>query len=156
MAVSHLSGIERGNANVTLAVLKRICDALDITVGQLLTDADAESNGVRVLKRDNRKRVIFPNSGIINELLSPNMQGMMEVIWVEAQPESTSGDHPHQHEGEEFGLIFEGAMEFHARDDVFVLEAGDSVYLKSTVPHSWRSVGESTLRALWVITPPTF
>jgi transcriptional regulator with XRE-family HTH domain len=156
VAVSHLSGIERGNANVTLAVLKRICDALDIRVGELLHEPEEESDSVRILRRGNRKRVLFPQSGIVNELLSPNMQGMMEIIWVEADHGSTSGDHPHQHEGEEFGLIFEGAMEFHAGGEVNVLEAGDSVYLKSTVPHSWQSVGDDPLRALWVITPPTF
>jgi mannose-6-phosphate isomerase-like protein (cupin superfamily) len=154
--VSHLSGIERGNANVTLVLLKRICDALGITVGALLSEPEAESDSVRVLRGGDRKRVLFPQTGIVNELLSPNMQGMMEIIWVEAKPGSTSGDHPHQHEGEEFGLIFEGAMEFKARDDITVLESGDSVYLKSTVPHSWRSVGDTMLRALWVITPPTF
>ena len=156
VAVSHLSGVERGNANVTIAVLKRICDALDITVGELLNDNENGSDGVRILRSDSRKRVIFPKSGIVNELLSPNMQGMMEVIWVEATPGSTSGDHPHQHDGEEFGLIFEGAMEFTAGGEVSILEAGDSVYLRSTVPHSWRSVGEAALHALWVITPPTF
>ncbi len=156
VAVSHLSGIERGNVNVTIAVLKRVCDGLGVTVGELLTESNSESDGVRVLRRDSRRRVIFPNSGIVNELLSPSMQGMMEVIWVEAAPDSTSGHHPHQHEGEEFGLIFEGAMEFTAGGEVSVLTAGDSVYLRSTVPHSWRSVGDTDLKAVWVITPPTF
>ena len=156
VAVSHLSGIERGNTNVTLVVLKRICDALSITVGDLLNEPEREPDSVRILRRGDRKRVLFPQTGIVNELLSPNMQGMMEIIWVEAEHGSTSGDHPHEHQGEEFGLIFQGAMEFTARGDVIVLEAGDSVYLKSTVPHSWRSVGDESLRALWVITPPTF
>jgi transcriptional regulator with XRE-family HTH domain len=156
VAVSHLSGIERGNANVTLTVLKRICDALGIRVGELLHEPEDHTDSVRILRGGDRKRVLFPQSGIVNELLSPNMQGMMEIIWVEAERGSTSGDHPHQHEGEEFGLIFQGAMEFTAGGEVNVLEAGDSVYLKSTVPHSWQSVGDEVLRALWVITPPTF
>lgn len=156
VAVSHLSSVERGNANVSIAILKRVCDALNTTVGALLTDPTGGSDGVRILRSDSRRRVSFPKSGIVNELLSPSMQGMMEVIWVEATPGSTSGHHPHQHEGEEFGLIFEGAMEFTAGGEISVLAPGDSLYLKSTVPHSWRSVGDTDLHAIWVITPPTF
>lgn len=158
VAIGYLSEIERGRSNITLSLLKRVCDALEITVGSLLEE-DGERltpSSVTVLRRGERKKVILPGIGIANELISPNLQKQMEIIWVEAEPGADSGGHPHQHEGEECGVIFRGAMEFEVDGQTWVLEPGDSIYLASTHPHWWRSCGTDRLEAIWIITPPTF
>lgn len=157
VAIGHLSELERGQSNVTLSVLKRVCDALGMPVGALLEPVGEEHrNGVAVLRRGERKKVVLPGIGIANELLSPDLRRKMEIIWVEAEPGADSGGHPHQHDGEECGVIFQGAMEFEVDGRSWTLEPGDSIYLDSTLPHRWRSSGEHPLVAIWIITPPTF
>jgi quercetin dioxygenase-like cupin family protein len=73
-----------------------------------------------------------------------------------AQPGTGSGGHPHSHIGEECGVIFGGCMRLWLGDECRELSTGDSVYLDSTLPHRWIAAGDKKLRALWVITPPTF
>ena len=157
VAVGHLSDIERGRANVTVSLLKRICDGLDVTVGSLLEDrGDGLRERVTVTRRNTRKRILLPGIGIANELLTPDLRGQLEIIWVSADAEADSGGHPHRHEGEECGVVLSGRMEFRVGSSSWLLEPGDSIYLNSADPHSWVSCGPDRLEAIWVITPPSF
>jgi transcriptional regulator with XRE-family HTH domain len=167
-SVSYLSQVERGVANPTLSSIKHIGHALDFTIGELLSadmvaGSDKPSNGEEfedpgfaVSRIGSRKRIRYPGSEIGNDLLSPNLRRQMEVIWVEAPAGASSGGHPHIHEGEECGVVLSGRMRFWVNETEIVLEEGDSIYLSSTLPHRWESIGPDNLTALWVITPPTF
>jgi mannose-6-phosphate isomerase-like protein (cupin superfamily) len=127
-------------------------------MGELFLDGSPRQDDTpySISRRGDRKKIQYPGSGIVNELLSPDLRCSMEVIWVEAPLGANSGGHPHSHAGEECGVVLAGRMLFSVGNDEVVLEAGDSIYLDSTVPHSWRASGSEDLRALWVITPPTF
>lgn len=158
LSVGYISQVERGLANPSLETLKRLTDAVGRTIGQLFDNSveASASQRVAVSRAGARKQILYPGSNIVNELLSPDLRHRMEVIWVEAPVDADSGGHPHNHEGEECGVILAGSMEFWADGEQHVLGAGDSIYLSSTVPHRWRSAGPEPLLALWVITPPTF
>lgn len=159
LSVGYISQIERGLANPSLETLKRLADVLGQTVGALFSNEsgqDGDSRGYWVSKSGQRKRIQYPGSGISNELLSPDLRRQMEVIWVEALPGASSGGHPHSHAGEECGIVLSGEMIFWVGDDKIRLSAGDAIYLNSTVPHRWTAGQEGSLRAVWLITPPTF
>jgi transcriptional regulator with XRE-family HTH domain len=162
VSTSYVSQVERGVANPTLSSLKTLTEALDLTVGSLLSEPEHSpiENGsnteVNVLRAGNRRRVIYPGSHIANELLSPNLRVNMEVIWVEAPPGSGSGGHPHSHEGEECGIVISGAMRFWVGDEEWTLNERDSIYFPSPLPHRWMNPGDDALTAIWIITPPTF
>jgi transcriptional regulator with XRE-family HTH domain len=161
VSTSFVSQVERGVANPTLSSLKSLVGALNFSVGALLeSSAPAPgSNGedeIAVLRAGERRRIVYPGTQIANELLSPNLQKKMEIIWVEAAPGQGSGGHPHVHEGEEAGVVISGAMKFDFSGQEYVLNARDAIYFPSTRPHSWESVGDEDLVAIWVITPPTF
>lgn len=172
-SVSYISQVERGLANPTLSSLKEIAQVLGFTIGDLLEarDGDAPPNASAEIRRDDhngdqgfvavtrqghRKRINYPGSGISNELLSPNLRHQMEIIWIEAASGANSGGHPHHHEGEECGVVLEGGMKFWVDDDEIILGPNDSIYFSSQLPHRWSSVGDEPLRAIWIITPPTF
>jgi transcriptional regulator with XRE-family HTH domain len=174
VSASYVSQVERGVANPTLASLKTLAQALGFTVGSLLDGSPAANPGadppadpagangssgpdeVSVLRAGQRRRVVYPGSNIANELLSPNLRKQMEVIWVEAPPNSGSGGHPHKHEGEECGVVIAGEMRFWVGDEEWVLHPRDAIYFPSHLPHRWLSVGTEDLVAIWIITPPTF
>lgn len=162
VSTSFVSQVERGVANPTLSSLKAMVGALDFSVGALLENKPP-SNGsvsgedeVAVLRAGERRRIVYPGTQIANELLSPNLQKRMEIIWVEAAPGEGSGGHPHMHEGEEAGVVISGAMKFNVGGQEHMLNARDAIYFPSTLPHSWESAGDEDLVAIWVITPPTF
>jgi transcriptional regulator with XRE-family HTH domain len=161
VSTSFVSQVERGVANPTLSSLKSLVGALNFSVGALLESPAAASGSsgedeIAVLRAGERRRIVYPGTLIANELLSPNLQKKMEIIWVEAAPGQTSGGHPHVHEGEEAGVVISGAMKFDFSGQEYTLNARDAIYFPSTRPHSWESVGDEDLVAIWVITPPTF
>jgi transcriptional regulator with XRE-family HTH domain len=166
VSTSYVSQVERGVANPTLASLKTLSHALGITVGSLLDGSGGtesqgggygvDGNEVSVLRSGQRRRVVYPGSNIANELLSPNLRMQMEVIWVEAPPGSSSGGHPHRHEGEECGIVISGEMRFWVDEREWLLQERDAIYFPSHLPHRWESAGDEDLLAVWIITPPTF
>jgi mannose-6-phosphate isomerase-like protein (cupin superfamily) len=103
-----------------------------------------------------RKKLVYPGSSIHHELLSPDLRGRMEVIWVTAAPGVDSGDEPHVHDGEETNVVLRGRAEFRVAGRVFALKPGDALTLPASLPHTWRSVGDESLEMIWVSTPPTF
>lgn len=158
LSIGYISQVERGLANPSLETLKRLADVLGHTVGELFSNEAPPANPLHysVSKRGSRKRIQYPGSGIMNELLSPDLRHQMEVIWVEAPVGASSGGHPHSHVGEECGIVLAGEMIFWIGDDEVRLEAGDAIYLDSTVPHRWTAGEGEPLQAVWLITPPTF
>jgi quercetin dioxygenase-like cupin family protein len=67
-----------------------------------------------------------------------------------------SGDEPYSHQGEEAGLVLDGAMELWVGERRFQLVAGDSFQFKSTTPHRFRNAANRETRVLWVVSPPFY
>ena len=61
-----------------------------------------------------------------------------------------------QHQGEEVGYVMEGQLELTINREVHLLNAGDSFYFPSDLPHEYRNPGKTRMRAVWINTPPTF
>jgi quercetin dioxygenase-like cupin family protein len=61
-----------------------------------------------------------------------------------------------QHKGEEVGYVVEGQLELTINSEVRLLNAGDSFYFPSNLPHAYRNPGKTRLRVVWINTPPTF
>ena len=60
------------------------------------------------------------------------------------------------HDGEECGMVLEGRFKGIIGDQEIILEPGDSIYYDSSIPHRWENAGETEVRAIWAITPPSF
>jgi uncharacterized cupin superfamily protein len=60
------------------------------------------------------------------------------------------------HHGEEVGYVLEGTFELTVKDRTYLLNAGDSFFFTSDLPHSYRNPGTVQTRVLWINSPPTF
>ena len=184
LSVSYISEVERDQANPSIGALNRIAEAIGIRMSYLFEDTEthianpisvmnsvsgreltgttplAVQNGDRLLPRvvrhDRRKRLIYPGSGVVNELLCPDLQHAIEVQQVEAPIGTESGDETIAHNGEECILVIEGQMKVTTGDQAFVLDEGDTVYFSGLDPHAWQNIGDVPLKAIFVITPPHF
>ena len=56
-----------------------------------------------------------------------------------------------RHTGREFGFVLKGTLGLTVGFDEYTLEAGDSVFFDSTVPHRLHNDGEETVEAVWVV-----
>ncbi len=67
----------------------------------------------------------------------------MEPFFVEIMPGACNGKKLSSHEGEEFIVVHEGAIEVTYASEVITLAKGDSIYLNSIVPHHVGCSGDS-------------
>ncbi len=63
---------------------------------------------------------------------------------------------PFSHDGEEVGLVLDGELELIVDGTVYRVPANSSFFFHSDRPHSYRNVGTTPCRVVWVNTPPTF
>lgn len=151
---SFLSQIENNKNSPSIASLKKITQALEVSIGALFEEE--RNDHVYFLKREDRKAFEVVKDRVIFEFGAsrvPNRK--MEVIFFHLLPGGES-DGEYSHDGEEFGTVIEGTLIFEVGGTEYRMEPGDSIYCSSAIPHRWRNPGDTPMRALWVITPPTF
>jgi quercetin dioxygenase-like cupin family protein len=62
----------------------------------------------------------------------------------------------YSHQGEEFGVVLEGALTLKVGKETYRVEAGSSFYYPSFLPHAWTNEEDEPCRVVWVVTPPTW
>ncbi|WMS41528.1 XRE family transcriptional regulator [Acuticoccus sp. MNP-M23] len=158
ISTAQLSMIERGLASPSVKGLREICRTLDISVAWLFEEEDADEapeQGI-VVRRHRRKRFDLSKKKMHKELLTPDLDGKLQFLWIEMQPGGSSGPEKYFHEGEETGLILSGRMRLVVEDDTFTLEEGDSFRFDSHRPHRFENAGDTPCKVLWVCTPPFY
>jgi transcriptional regulator with XRE-family HTH domain len=163
---SLISQIERGASVPTVTKLMQVAKALEVPVSTLLPDDDTSSDAqltdvnetgsddIAIVRMDRRKKLVMPWGGFY-EMLCPDLQQKMEFIYLH-YPVGTKVDDLYTHDGEECGLVLEGKFKGIFGNREIILEPGDSIYYKSSIPHRWENAGEVEVKAIWVITPPSF
>jgi uncharacterized cupin superfamily protein len=74
----------------------------------------------------------------------------MEPFLVTLQPGAGTGADPVVHLGEEFVFCLEGEVEYRVADQVYYLEAGDSLMFQANQPHCWCCLSERAAKLLFV------
>jgi transcriptional regulator with XRE-family HTH domain len=186
LSVSHLSQIERGGASPSLSTLDRITKALDETIWRLLKDEEEvvfqdelnktelkvvndvkrvnfgvyptnkHINQSRLVKKDQRKILILPGVKTRYEMLTPDLNRKLQILYMEAEPGVDSGPVWFEHEGEECCIVLSGQLYLEVGSEKFLLESGDSLYFPSGIPHHWQNMGEEKVILMWILTPPSF
>lgn len=152
-----LSQIERGKGNPSFATLVQIAHGLDIPIGRLFHLTEQISP---VVRRDERRSLDFHGvhgpKDARYELLTPTINGALEVLWVETRPGHDTSATPFRHNGEEFGIVLSGVKDVYLDGVRHRLEAGDSITYSSSVPHWYANPGAEPSTSIWVITPPSW
>lgn len=159
---SFLSQIERNKANPSVSTLKTIAKVFGVSLGSFFEE-EGESTGpqqmaetlAKVVRADRRKILVYPGSGIRNELLSPDLQHAIQLMWIVMPPSTDTGDFL-VHEGEECGIVLQGTVEIRVGNEQYILNAGDAIYHPSSVPHRSRNIGDTDVIMVGAITPPSF
>lgn len=161
---SFLSQIERDQANPSIGTLHTITEAFGLTLATFFEEPNPKSNGqgrhtlnlAQVVRADQRKILIYPGSGIRNELLSPDLKRDIQMMRVVIPPGADTGDVPLTHAGEECGFVLQGQIEVWVGDEHYTLGPGDTIYQSSTVPHRSCNIGDTDAIIITAITPPSF
>jgi transcriptional regulator with XRE-family HTH domain len=155
LTASFLSQVERDLASPSIDSLRKISEALEVPMFRFLVEKDARSP---VVRRNQRVMLSFAGDGVDYQLLTPdlNRNRSMEVFLEEWEPGKERTTMPLRQYTEEFIYVLQGQLEIHLGDEVYSLDAGDSIYFEGPLLHRLAAVGHETLRILSVITPPIF
>ncbi|MCC6802827.1 MAG: helix-turn-helix transcriptional regulator [Anaerolineae bacterium] len=155
ISTGMISQIERGLANPSINTISKLASALGLQLG-IFFEPRPQTDQELVVRKHQRRRIGIPDPNFVYELLVPDLTRTLEFVWVESAPGTSTENSPFQHEGEECGLVLQGTLEVHLSDEVFVLEAGDSIIFDSRQPHWYRNIGSERVLSVWAVTPPTF
>jgi transcriptional regulator with XRE-family HTH domain len=158
VSASFLSQVERGVTSPSLKVLQALANELEVGVA-LLIEGDSSNGGASrrppaEIVRADRRKVMRRATGPDYQLLSPDLRGQIEFIWVESPPGEQSM--VSSHEGEEQVVVLSGTLGVEIDGEEIRLEAGDAIRFDPSQPH--RTINRGTAPAVYLsaITPPSF
>jgi mannose-6-phosphate isomerase-like protein (cupin superfamily) len=157
--------IEAGDLIPSLTPLLRIARGMGVRLGTFLDD-DAHQGPVVVRAGQGRAMARFsggsehvhtPDGTLKFVSVAPDKKDRhMEPFLIDVQPSNSEQSETHlsSHEGEEFIYVLEGTLEVAYGKTTERLEAGDSIYYDSVVPHHVRAVGDQPAKILAVVYAP--
>ncbi len=152
---SLLSQIERGVANPSINTLKVISSVLEVPLFTFFVSTVAAKD--LVVRKEDRRGIVFPESQNFSyELLSPDLNGTLEMALMTLTENSCSSEESMGHEGEEAAFVIKGKINLHLDDELVVLNQGDSVRIPSHMKHKWENEYSETAQIVFAITPPSF
>jgi transcriptional regulator with XRE-family HTH domain len=153
--ISHglLSQLERGIGNPSLATLVGLASALGVPLGSFF--AGNRNNDDILVRRRTRKRLTLADRRMKYQLLVPDLQGSLSMLYIELPADFSNEQAPFSHPGEECELVLEGRVEAHIGPRMFLLEPGDSIRFASAIPHWFKTFDEPVV-IVSAMTPPSF
>ena len=177
LSKSFLSQVERGITEPSITSLKKIAKQLGFSVVNLFQNGDTLNSSweyhsapvrvqdksmnyvekAEVVRADKRKRFALPGSKVMYDLLTPDMNRQLEVMYMRVSEGENSGEQPMlDPPGEKVGLVLKGCIEVSVGTEVYQLSEGDSIYYPANIPHSWRALEGDSIEVVWILTPPSF
>lgn len=148
-----ISQIERNQTEPSITSLRKVSEALDVAVFHFFID---EHNNNSVVRKNQRQMIKFPDSHLVYELLSPDLNRQMEMFFATLEVGASTCEEPLSHKGEEVILVLKGSMDIQIGNETHSLNEGDSIYYFASVPHRIENTGDRDLEFVSTITPPRF
>src|SRR2546427_4215628 len=154
LSESFLSQVERGRSSASIESLRRVAEALGVSMADLF-----EPDGVpgpRVLRRDQRPALSF---GVLGRklLLTPKPLHHPEVFAGELDVGGSTGEQPYAHgDSEELFVVVSGTVQLELGGELFELGRGDSIDYRSSTPHRVSNTGPERAEVMWIISPPSY
>ena len=163
---SMISKIEHDTTNPSLDILRKIAMELHVSVGDLVTPENeaASENNIKpplpgkyaaVVKANQRKLLKLPKSGVVYEVLTPDLRRQAELSWVELHPGVKGTENIFHEQGEEYALVLEGILSIYIDDTLYLLEKGDCITFDATLPHCYTNDRDEKVIFVLITIPPT-
>ena len=151
---SYLSQIERGRARGSVATLKRVTEALGMSMVELFEPGLAEHPH---LIRGSALSYLALDDGARKALLTPGLLNHLEVFVGDFAAGGSTGPEPYSHgDSDELLLVIEGEVSLELGDDRFELSKGDSIFYRSSIPHRLSNPHDAQAHVVWAISPPSY
>jgi transcriptional regulator with XRE-family HTH domain len=153
LSISLISLVENNNTSPSLSTLIKLANYLGADASFFLENPEKKKSAAVCRKKD-RKFWTSNDKKIFFELLNPSVRNnKMEMVFATVKRFETPPE-KYTHEGEEFGLVLKGRIQVEVGDDSHVLNEGDTIYFKSTLPHAIYGTAQGDSEIIWVTSPP--
>ncbi len=154
LSIGYLSQVERGLSSPSLRVLTQVADLFGVGLGALFGAPEhAAADGI-VTRAGERAALTLWRAGITKQLLTQG-DAALSLFLMQLAPGAGTGDEPLVHDGEEAGLVMEGALVLTVEGTTAELRAGDSFRFASRRPHRYRNPSPDRIAlVLWVNAVP--
>ncbi len=150
---SFISQLERDRTNPSVATIQKIAKVLGATTSAFF---DETARNGRVVRKRERRKIVFPGREITDHLITPSLSGRLQVLYSVIKPGASSKG-PYRHDSdEECALLLKGKMRFWVGEEEYTLESGDSLTFESRIPHRWENIGSERAEVIWIMTPPSY
>ncbi|MEW6029554.1 MAG: helix-turn-helix domain-containing protein [Chloroflexota bacterium] len=149
LSANALSMIERGKTSPSVSTLYKLADAMGLPITAFFGEQAARQSIV-FMKGLGRPRVSFMR-GIWEGLGGEHFLGHVEPFVLTLENGGSSGPNAMVHTGHEFVFCLRGTLEYQVENEVYLLEAGDSLLFAARLRHKWRNPGGSVVNALIVL-----
>lgn len=163
ISVGMLSQLENGSTQGSVETLRKIAKVLNTTLAQLFTDENTEQkqtfedDSAFIVRKDERKKISFPDPLYNCELLVPDLQGDIEFVLVHLEPNRLSEEIiPHTKGGEECNYVLKGKIVVTLKDKEFELKKGDCIRFNPEIPHKIENRSSKKASYISAITPVSF
>ncbi|TPI19175.1 MULTISPECIES: XRE family transcriptional regulator [unclassified Mesorhizobium] len=154
-SVGWVSQVERGLSVPSLGDLRAFASLFDVPVSLFFShDVPVEQERGVVVRAGSRRSLGTSESGLVEELLSPDLGGSFEMLRSVFAPGAelkTEARRP----TEEAGYVASGTFEIEIDGVWHRLGEGDSFRFEGK-PFRWRNPGVEAAVVIWVVSPPVY
>ncbi len=146
LSIGYLSNLERNISSPTLTNLQIICEKLKINLYDIINSLPQEKV---VVKKEERRLIYEPHPNIKYELTTEGSRKMKGVCMTISEGDFNDQLISWGHHSDEVGVIVKGTMEMIVEDNAYILNEGDSVYIKAHTPHKYKKIGTEECVSYW-------
>lgn len=145
LSTGYLSNVERDLTSPTYDNLCAICNAMQVNIRDFITQKLLYEPCIKKASRDS----IYPKDyrfqyEYITDTQLP-MVGVCMTLPADYYGKETSWGH----DTDEYGIIVKGSIIFEVEGKTYLLEEGDTIYVKAGSRHQWRKSGEGECVSYW-------
>lgn len=159
-----ISQIEQGHSSPSVSSLKRILDAIPMSLSAFFAAEDADDK--KIFFRASELRELNPTKIFGLAVDAANRVSLRQVGQRDAHqiqmlheryaPGADTGTDPYTHQSEEAGIIISGQIALTVGDETRLLGPGDAYIFDSTIPHRFHNPGIEECVIVSACTPPSF
>jgi transcriptional regulator with XRE-family HTH domain len=154
-SVGWVSQIERSLSVPSLSDLRTLADLFGVPLSLFFAHEVANEAERGLIVRAGRRRTLgTSDSGLVEELLSPDLGGSFELlrsVFAPGAELAVAANRP----TEEAGYVAAGRFDIEIAGIWHHLSEGDS-FRFSRKPFRWRNPGEQPAVVIWVVSPPVY
>jgi transcriptional regulator with XRE-family HTH domain len=148
-----ISRIERGLTIPSVEILMKLANTFGMSINFFVEDVATGSTVVMTKQGKGEPIFFFEDKHQIISLSHGLRDPSFAVFYDTIEKDCSSGEGGMVHTGEEFALVVSGRMLFYVENNEYILEEGDSLTFKSSLPHRWQNLHDGQSVIMWVVAP---